>query len=133
MAVGLAGAKLVVACICNFVLGFTLCFGIGNYAPCMCIVYFLGMSPLVAFPIMMCSGAMISPTTGILNIRAGNVNRNAIMGMAVGGIIGVAIAVYIVKSMPIDILQWLVIAVVLYSSVTMVIRASKNKEKAAAL
>ena len=28
---------------------------------------------------MMCSGAMVSPTTGILNIKAGNVNRNAIM------------------------------------------------------
>jgi len=130
MAVGLVGTKLVIACICNFILGFTLCFGIGNYAPCMCIVYFLGMSPLVAFPIMMCSGAMVSPTTGILNIKAGNVNRNAIMGMAAGGVIGVAIAVYIVKSMPISVLQWLVIAVVLYSSVTMVIRASKNKAAA---
>ena len=84
----------------------------------------------MAFPIMMCSGAMVSPTTGILNIKAGNVNRNAIMGMAAGGVIGVAIAVYIVKSMPISVLQWLVIAVVLYSSVTMVIRASKNKAAA---
>ena len=52
------------------------------------------------------------------------------MGMAAGGVIVVAIAVYIVKSMPISVLQWLVIAVVLYSSVTMVIRASKNKAAA---
>lgn len=127
MAVGLTGVKLVIACVCNFILGFTLCFGVGNYAPCMCVVYFLGMSPLVSFPIMMCSGATVSPTTGILNIKAGNVNRNAIMGMTVGGIFGVLIAVYIVKSMSIALLQWLVIVVVIYSGITMIVRSRKNQ------
>ena len=130
MEVGLEGTKLVIACICNFCLGFALCFGVGNYAPCMCVVYFLGMSPLVSYPIMMCSGACVSPTTGILNIKAGNVNRNAIMGMTVGGIVGVVIAVYLVKSMPISVLQWLVIAIVVYSGVTMILRSKKNQKTA---
>ncbi len=123
--IGLTGISLVVACVANFILGITLCFGIGNYAPCMCIVYLLGMSPLVSFPLMMCSGATVSPTTGMMNVREGNINRTAVMGMTVGGILGVAIAVYIVKSMPISMLQWLVIAVVFYSSVSMFLRSQK--------
>jgi len=128
-AVGLQGIKLVVACVANFILGITLCFGIGNYAPCMCVVYLLGMSPLVSFPIMMCSGATVSPTTGILNIRSGNINRMAVMGMTAGGMIGVVIAVYLVKSMSLAVLQWLVIAVVLYSSITMFLRSMKSKKE----
>jgi len=131
-AIGLYGIKLVIGCVANFILGITLCFGIGNYAPCMCVVYLLGMSPLVAFPIMMCSGATVSPTTGIMNVKAGNINRIAVVGMTVGGVIGVAIAVYIVKSMPLTVLQWLVIAVVLYSSITMFMRSMKHKKGAEA-
>lgn len=127
-AIGLHGVKLVIACAANFILGITLCFGIGNYAPCMCVVYLLGMSPLVSFPIMMCSGATVSPTTGLMNIKAGNINRVAVLGMTVGGVIGVVIAVYIVKSMPLAVLQWLVIVVVFYSSVTMFIRSMKHKK-----
>lgn len=52
-AVGLSGIKLVIACIVSMVLGALLTVGIGNYAPTMCLVYMLGMSPAVSFPIMM--------------------------------------------------------------------------------
>lgn len=52
------------------------------------------------------------------------------MGMTVGGIVGVVIAVYLVKSMPISVLQWLVIAIVVYSGVTMILRSKKNQKTA---
>ena len=40
MAIGLGG---------NFVLGALMMLGIGLYAPCMILVYLLGMNPLAAF------------------------------------------------------------------------------------
>ncbi len=124
---GLAGIKLVIACVSNFLLGIGLCFGVGSYAPSMCIIYFLGMSPLVSFPLMMCTGAIASSTTGLMSLKQGLIDRTAVMGLAVGGVIGVGVAVFVVKSMPISTLQWVVIAVVLYSSMSMFRKARKYK------
>ena len=50
------------------------------------------------------------------------------MGLTVGGVFGVAVAVYIVKSMSISTLQWMVI-VVFYTSVNMFRRALKKVDK----
>ena len=126
-AIGLTGIKLVIACFGNFI------FGVGNFTPCMCMIYMLGMSPLVSFPIMMCTGAVSTPTTGLMSLKEGLIDRHGVMGLTVGGVFGVAVAVYIVKSMSMSTLQWLVIAVVLYSSFTMIRRVTKKpaNEKAA--
>ncbi len=128
-AIGLTGIKLMIACVGNFILGVALNFSIGNFTPCMCMVYMLGMSPLVSFPIMMCTGAISTPTTGLMSLKEGLIDRHAVMGLTVGGMFGVAIAVYVVKSMSISTLQWIVIAVVLYTSATMFRRATRKPEK----
>ena len=128
-AIGLSGIKLGIACFGNFILGAALNFSIGNFTPCMCMVYMLGMSPLVSFPLMMCTGAISTPTTGLMSLKEGLIDRHAVMGLTVGGMLGVAVAVYVVKSMSISTLQWIVIAVVLYTSVTMFRRAMKKPEK----
>ncbi len=125
-AIGLTGIKLVIACVGNFIFGVALCFGVGNFTPCMCMVYMLGMSPLVSFPIMMCTGAVSTPTTGLMSLKQGLIDRHAVMGLTVGGVFGVAIAVYLVKSMSVSTLQWLVIVVVVYTSFTMFKRAMKK-------
>ena len=54
--------------------------------------------------------------------------------MAIGGVPAVLVAAFIVKSMPIETLRWLVIVVVLYAAVVM-IRASLlgRREEPAAL
>jgi uncharacterized membrane protein YfcA len=39
--------------------------------------------------------------------------------MALAGIVAVLIAAFIVKSLPLDTLRWIVIAIVLYTSFTM--------------
>lgn len=127
-AVGLEGMKLVIACVGNFVIGVALCFGVGNFAPCMCMIYLLGMSPLVAYPIMMSSSGFGCAAAGIQSIKEGLINRHAVMGFTVGACIGVIIAVKVVKSMPISILQWLVIIVVIYSAIMMFRRAMKYRK-----
>jgi uncharacterized membrane protein YfcA len=118
-AIGLTGAKLIIAIIANFILGAFMTVGIGLYAPCMALVYALGMSPLVAFPIMMGSCAFLMPPASAKFIKEGAYNRKASVAMAIPGAIAVLIAALIVKSLPLDTLRWVVMAVIIYTSFVM--------------
>ncbi len=86
----------------------------------MALVYMLGLSPVVAFPTMMGSCAFLMPPASVKFIRAGAYNRKAALGITIGGIFGVLIAVYLVKSLPLTILVWLVICVVFITAVTLI-------------
>lgn len=124
-AIGLTGGKLIIAIIGNFILGALMTAGIGLYAPCMALVYMLGMSPSVAFPIMMGSCAFLMPAASIKFVKEQTYNKKASLGITIGGIIGVLIAVYLVTSLPLNILTWLVIAVVTYTAITLLRAAFK--------
>jgi uncharacterized membrane protein YfcA len=115
-AIGLTGVKLAIAVIANFGLGALMTGGIGLYAPCMALVFALGMSPEVAFPIMMGSCAFLMPPASVRFIREKAYNRKAAVAMAIPGIVAVGLAAFVVKSLPLDILRWVVIVVILYTS-----------------
>ncbi|WP_343346861.1 sulfite exporter TauE/SafE family protein [Terrisporobacter petrolearius] len=127
-AIGLTGIKLVIGIVGNFILGALMTAGIGLYAPCMALVYFLGMSPAVAFPIMMGSCATLMPVCSVKFIKEGAYPRKAALLLGLFGAIGVFIAAYIVKSLPLNILRWLVIAVIFYTSISMLVSAYKKKD-----
>lgn len=128
-AIGLQYGKLLIAVIVNFILGALMTTGIGLYAPCMALVFALGMSPQVAFPIMMGSCAFLMPPASIRFIREGAYNRKAAVAMAIPGMIAVLIAAFIVKSLPLDTLRWIVIVVILYTSMVM-LRAAFTRNPA---
>jgi len=115
-AIGLSGYKLIFAVVVNFLLGALMTAGIGLYAPCMAMVFSLGLSPQVAFPIMMGSCAFLMPPASVKFIKEGAYNRKAAFSMAIPGIIAVFIAAFIVKSLPLASLRWLVIIVILYTA-----------------
>ncbi len=119
LALGLSGWKLGVAIAGNFLFGALMTVGIGLYAPCMTMVYLLGMHPLAAFPIMMCSCAFLTFFSAGSFIRMDRINSRAAMIVAITGPIGVVIAAYLVKSLDLKLLAWLVIGVVLYTSLSM--------------
>lgn len=123
---GLSGAALVFAVCVNFVLGALMTLGIGLYAPCLILVSLLGMSPLAAFPIMMGSCALLMPVAGIRFIKARRYNLRASLGLALGGIPAVLIAAYIVRSLPLVWLRWLVVLVVTYAGLTMLSSALRS-------
>ncbi|KKY01359.1 permease [Paraclostridium benzoelyticum] len=122
-ATGLTGAKLVIGVVGNFILGALMTAGVGLYSPCMAMVYFLGMSPTVAFPIMMGSCALLMPTASVKFIKEGTYAKKTSLFITIGGVIGVFIAANFVSSMPMDILRWVVIIVIAYTSVTMLKKA----------
>ena len=122
-ATGLTGVKLVIGVVGNFILGALMTAGVGLYSPCMAMVYFLGMSPTVAFPIMMGSCALLMPTASVKFIKEGTYAKKTSLFITIGGVIGVFIAANFVSSMPMDILRWVVIIVIAYTSVTMLKKA----------
>jgi uncharacterized membrane protein YfcA len=125
-AIGLSGWKLVLAIVLSFIFGALQTIGIGFYAPCMAIVYGLGMHPLTAFPIMMTATAMLMAAGSTRFVTKNAYDRKAAVGATLGGIIGVFIAAYIVKSLPLTVLKWIVCGVVLYTAAWMFISASQS-------
>lgn len=127
-ATALTGTKLIIGIVGNFIFGALMTAGVGLYSPCMAMVYFLGMSPSVAFPIMMGSCALLMPTASVKFIKEETYAKKTSLWIAIGGIIGVIIAASFVSSMPMDILRWVVIVVIAYTSVTMLKKAFTASE-----
>ncbi len=118
-ALGLSGFALAFAIGVNFLLGALMQLGIGLYAPCLMLVSLLGMNPIAAFPIMMASCACLMPVGSLKFIRERRFDRRAAIGLAIGGIPGVLLAAFVVKSLPMQLLYWLVVIVVLYAAILM--------------
>jgi uncharacterized membrane protein YfcA len=132
-ALGVRGVKLVVAVVGNFMLGALMTLGIGLYAPCMIMISLLGMNPTAAFPIMMNSCAFLMPIGSLRFIREQSYSLRVALGLAIGGVVGSIVAGVFVKSLDLNTVRWLVIAVVLYTAATMLMSAfSKDQEPEAA-
>jgi uncharacterized membrane protein YfcA len=125
-ALALHGPTLIFAVGVNFLLGALMMLGVGLFAPCLILVSLLGMSPLAAFPIMMGSCALLMPVGGARFVRSGRYNVSAALGLAIGGIPGVLVAAFIVRSLPIAWLRWLVLIVVVYAAVQM-LRSARSE------
>ncbi|HIF9496784.1 TPA: sulfite exporter TauE/SafE family protein [Photobacterium damselae] len=118
-ALGLTGWKLAIGIAGNFLFGALMTVGIGLYAPCMTMIYMLGMNPLAAFPVMMCSCAFLSFFSAGGFLVRDRVNTRAALAVAITGPIAVVIAAYLVKSLDMHLLAWLVTGVVLYTAISM--------------
>ena len=116
---GLHDGSLLFAVGVNFVLGALMMLGVGLYAPCLILVSLLGMNPLAAFPIMMGACAFLMPIGGARFIQVNRYSLRAALGLTLGGIPGVLVAAFIVKSLPVVWLRWLVTFVVLYAALLM--------------
>ncbi len=118
-ALALTGGLLVVGIIGNFMLGSLMSLGIGLYGPCLIMISLLGMNPLAAFPIMMGACAFLMPTGSTRFIVKERYNVRAALGLALGGIPAVLIAFYIVKSLNLYYVRWLVVFVVIYTALAL--------------
>ena len=126
-ALGLTGARLAIGVGVNFILGALMTLGIGLYAPCMIMISLLGMNPAAAFPIMMGSCAFLMPVGGIKFIQKDAYHLRAAVGLALGGPLAVLVAAFIVKSLPLLYMRWLVVVVVLYTASSMISAAAKSR------
>ena len=123
----LRGGKLIVGIVVNFILGALMMVGVGLYAPCMSLCLLLGLSADMAFPIMMGSCAFLMPPGSIPFIKAGKYHRAAAIPLNISGTIGVLIAGFIITSLPLTLLTWVVVCVMIICSIIFFNDAKKGK------
>jgi uncharacterized membrane protein YfcA len=112
-------ALTIVAIVANFGFGVLLNYGVGNYAPTLVVLSLMGMNPRLCFPIMAGAAALMGASAGIRHINTGNLDLRVVVGLTVAGIPAVFVAAYLVVSMPLEVLRWLVLVVVLYAAAIM--------------
>lgn len=110
---------LLAAIVANFAFGVLLNFGVGNFAPSLVMFNLMGLDPRYAFPIMAAGAALTGAGASIRHIQMGKIDLRISLGLAIGGIPAVLVAAFIVKSMPLETLRWLVIIVVAYATLVM--------------
>lgn len=125
---GLAGTKLLAAVAVNAALGALMTLGIGLFAPCMMVIYLMGMNPRAAFPIMMGSVAFLGPVASARFLERKSYNFKSALGLTLGGIPGVLLAAFLVRSLPLGAVRWLVIVAVVYTAVMMLRSAAIERE-----
>jgi uncharacterized membrane protein YfcA len=127
VATSLAGWRFALAVIANFILGALMCAGIGNYAPSMALLAFLGMHPIAAYPIMIGSDGVLIPVAGIRFIKSGRFSSRAAFGLTVGGVAGALLAFPLVKTLAghLTLMRWVVTGVITYAAITMLRSASR--------
>jgi uncharacterized membrane protein YfcA len=109
----------IIAIVANFIFGVLLNYGVGNYAPTLVMLSLMGMDPRLSFPIMAGGASLVVAGAGARHIAIGQINFRIVIAMAIGGVPAVLVAAFIVKTMPIEMLRWLVIVVVLYAAIVM--------------
>ncbi len=125
---GLHGWKLILLGVLSLAYGALNNVGIGSYALTMATVYALGLNPGVAFPIMMGACTFSVPVGSMQFIKFDRYSRKMTLLTSTVGLIGVLIAVYIVRSLNVSMLQWVVAAVIIYAAVSMVLELRKGKQ-----
>src|SRR3954471_2414451 len=109
----------ILAIAASFGFGVLLNFGVGNYAPTLVMLSLMGMDPRLCFPVMAGGAALMGCGAGVRHIQMGRMDLRIVLGLAIGGIPAVLVAAFIVKTMPLELLRWLVIVVVLYAAAVM--------------
>jgi uncharacterized membrane protein YfcA len=127
---GVTGVRLLLGLVGSFFLGSIMPLGIGYYAPCMVLIALLGMNPRAAFPIMMGACAFLMPVAGMKFVRTRRYSLRATVGMAIGGVFGSALALLVVKSLPLYYVMWLVTVVIIYTGVSLLRSAAREKPTA---
>ncbi|MEG0254058.1 MAG: sulfite exporter TauE/SafE family protein [Vagococcus sp.] len=126
IATELYGGKLILAAVLLFVYGALNNIGIGSYALTMVTVYLLGMDPIAAFPIMMGACTFSVPVGSVQFVKLDQYSRKITFFTSTFGVLGVLVAVFLVKSLNTYLLKWLVIIVLLYSAYSMLITQFKQ-------
>ena len=67
------------------------------------------------------------PTSSVRFVKTRMYDARAALGLALGGLPAVLIAAFVVRSMSLDAVRWLVVFVVIYTSLNMLVTANAEK------
>lgn len=111
----LDGWKLVAGFIGMVVCGMLTSVGIGLFVMVQTVLFLLGVSPLVAFPIMTTAGAMQQPLTTLAFLKQDKIPLKKTLILSLGGCVGVFIALMSFHHISIHGLHTLLLLIVMYN------------------
>jgi uncharacterized membrane protein YfcA len=133
-ATGLPPLLMAIAIAVHLVLGVLVNFGVGNYAPTLVMLSLFGMDPRLAFPIMTSAAAFSVVGASVRLVRQeALLDLRIVLGLTIGAIPAILIAAFLVRDMPLDLLRWLVVAVVGYAGVSLLRSAAAGGAHPSAL
>lgn len=127
--IGLTGWKLILSFIFEVIIGIAGCMGVGCFSLQMCMLYFLGMSAAVCFPIMMSAVAFLQIANCNGFITTGQYVRKVAMAFNITGMIGILIGAFVIGSMDIGTLQWLVCFIVYFAGILLLVQTFSGMKK----
>lgn len=131
-ATGLRGLTLWATVALFAIFGAMNTIGIGSYPFTMLTILAVGLNPAIAFPIMMGACTFSVPVGSMQFVKFGQYSRKITMVSSITGSLGVLLAVFVVKSLDTNMLQWLVALVLVYSGVQLLYGEYKKKKAAQA-
>jgi uncharacterized membrane protein YfcA len=122
----LEGVKWIIGLVVIFGLGALMTLGIGLYGPCIVLISILGMNEKAAFPIMMGACAFLMPVASAQFIKARAYYPKAMLAMALAGLPAVWVAVTWFSDLPLNQVKYVIVAVVIYTGVSMLMSARRG-------
>ena len=102
--------------------------GVGLFALVESTLFLLGLSPLIAFPIMTTAGALQQPLTTVTFLLHGKIPLKQVLLISCIGVIAVLIVVPLVSHLSLSGVRWLLLAVLIYNSASMFKSYIKEKK-----
>lgn len=111
--------KMAIGAVAMVFAGMLPAIGGGMYVPIQAILFLLGLSPLVAFPIMTTTGAIVQTTTASAFVMRREFAVKESLYLAISGFLGVAIAVPMITYVNLSTLRWMLLAIVIYNAISL--------------
>lgn len=92
--------------------------GCGLFAIVQGVLFLLDMSPIVAFPIMMVSGAMQQPLTTMMFLKQRRIPVKKTIALSLGGVVGVILVLPVFKYITISWLHYLLLSILIFNIVS---------------
>lgn len=123
----LQGYELLIGAIGLFFAGILTTAGVGLFALIQAVLFCLGMSPLVAFPIMTAAGAVQQPLSTTIFVLKNKVPLKKSLLIGLYGVMGVFVAIPVITHMSTNKLHALLVLVLTYNTVMMSISYFKHR------
>lgn len=109
------GTKLIILAVVMFIAGCLPAFGVGYYSIVLVVIFLLGLSPSVAYPIMTTASAIQMPMTAFPMIKNLQFYSQSALILTVVGCIAVMIAAPIISKIDTSMLKWVLLLVLAYN------------------
>lgn len=119
--------KLIILGVIMFLAGCLPAFGVGYYSIVLVVIFLLGLSPAVAYPIMTTASAVQMPMTAVPMIKNRQFYSLSALILAITGCLAVFVAAPIISTINSAMLKWILLVVLIYN-VLMLIKSKRELE-----